>query len=161
MTQVGRTPNIIRKHCAERFYLALPLLDQIIWGGLQLTPEAMAQLKQIESPVADDAEADEDKKVDQHPLLVATIKERLDALGLLARVGVGFRSDHTSDDHSLGAGVVLLPAWDDEVGEYEVIEEGSKGALPSGDQEGNGKKPTKTTGKNRGKGNGRRPKRSD
>jgi hypothetical protein len=160
MTQVGRTPNFIRKHCAERFYLALPLLDQIIWGGLQLTPEAMAQLKQIEAPVADDAEENEEQKVDQHPLLVATIKERLDALGLLARVGVGFRSDHTSDDHGVGAGVVLLPAWDDEVGEYEVIEEGSKGALPSGDQEGNGKKPRKKpAGKKRG--NGGKPKRSD
>jgi len=139
MPQVGRTPNFIRKHCAERFYLALPLLDAIIWGGLHLTPEAAAQLKQIESPVADGDE--KEKKVDQHPLLVATIKERLDALGLLARVGVGFRSDHTSDDHGLGVGVIPLPPWDDEIGEYEVIEAENAGALPSGETKGNGRQP--------------------
>ncbi|MDH3291539.1 MAG: hypothetical protein OEO20_11410 [Gemmatimonadota bacterium] len=125
---VGRTPNFIRKLCAERFHDALPLLDAIIWGGLDLTPEAAERLG-----LGDPGEPGGPRERAQ---LVASIKERLSAMELLARVGVGFRTESQADRRGdVGAGVIALPDWDDEVGEYEVIEPGDPAALPRGQAE--------------------------
>jgi hypothetical protein len=116
----GRTPNFIRRACAERFVEALPLIDAIIWGGLEVSPGAAAQLG-IEAPEGKGA-----------PLLVASVKERLDALGLLARVGIGFRHEAADRGEGERSGVILVPPWDDEVGEYTVQRVADPRALPAG-----------------------------
>lgn len=105
--------NIIRIHAAELFYQRLNIVAAIVDGGLELSEKG--------------AEAAIEAGIDLTDMtIMATISERLKALELLGKVGIGFRSDHTTGDEAVEPGVVVFGPWDTERGR---VQPGAK-ALP-------------------------------
>lgn len=125
--QRGPTPNFIRELFREDALVARQVLREIMLGGLELTPEAAEQLH----------EADRSDLGCNHvvPLQVATIDQRISAAKAVLQTGVGFKTDHTTDDEPLGRGVVLMPPWDEQ---RDLPDTPNKGALTSGKPSGNG-----------------------
>lgn len=106
-TIIRGTPNFIRTHCAERFLAALPVLEEIIHGGIQVDEQAAEILTERKQTVVAGR-------------LMATIDQRLSAIKLYAQCGVGYRSDHTTGDEPIRRGVVAMPPWDSEKHAIEV-----------------------------------------
>lgn len=112
MAEVGviekpqHTPNFIRELFREDALVAREVLMGILTGGIHLT-----------EPAAEVAVA---RSVGilgcphTTPLQVPTITERLNAAKLILQTGVGFKVDHTTDDESIRAQVVVMPLWDDD-----------------------------------------------
>lgn len=106
--------NIIRVHAAELFYQRLNIAAAIVDGGLELSEKGIEAALEAGIDVTD-------------RLLMATISERLKALELLGKVGIGFRTDHTTGDEAVEPGVVVFGPWDAESGR---VQPGSTKALP-------------------------------
>lgn len=121
--QIGQergTPNFIRNHCAEQFLEALPIVQAIIYGGLVMKRSVAAKLRKQGVPLNNDG------------LMYATIDQRLKAIELLGKIGIGVRTDHTTGDREILNGVIEMPPWAEEV-EIEIVTDSPvRGALESG-----------------------------
>lgn len=128
--QTGPTPNFIREIFREDALVAREILREILLGGVALTEEA--------AKMASDMDLASLGASLNAPLQLATLDQRIAAAKAIIQTGVGFKTDHTTDDEPLRRQVVLMPPWADEV---EQVEPASiKGALPSGNPSGNGGK---------------------
>ncbi len=75
------------------------------------------------------------------PLQVATLDQRISAAKAIIQTGVGFKTDHTTDDEPLRRAVVVFPEWQDR----KPLNPPAKGALPSGESSDNGGRKTRKT----------------
>jgi len=97
----------------------------IMLGGVQLTEEG--------ARVASDQALQDLGCTLTMPMQIATLGQRIDAAKAIIQTGVGFKTDHTTDDEPLRRAVVLFPEWQDR----PSLKPPAK-ALSSGDSSDNG-----------------------
>lgn len=92
------------------------------------------------------------------PMQLATLDQRISAAKAIIQTGVGFKTDHTSDDEPLRRAVVIFPEWNDQ---KPLNPPAAKGALTSGESKkargngGRGKKRTAAKPRRKSGGNGK------
>lgn len=118
--QPGPTPNFIRELFREDALVAREVLRMIMLGGLELTEEG--------ARVASDQALQDLGCTLTVPMQMATLGQRIDAAKAIIQTGVGFKTDHTTDDEPLRRAVVLFPEWQDR----PSLKPPAKGALTSG-----------------------------
>ena len=118
--QPGPTPNFIRELFREDALVARQILREIMLGGLEMT-EAGAR-------AASDQGLTDLGCTLTMPLQVASLDQRINAAKAIIQTGVGFKTDHSTDDEPLRRGVVLFPEWQDRKSIAPA-----QGALTSGD----------------------------
>ncbi len=119
--QPGPTPNFIRELFREDALVAREVLRMIMLGGLELTEEG--------ARVASDQALQDLGCTLTVPMQMATLGQRIDAAKAIIQTGVGFKTDHTTDDEPLRRAVVLFPEWQDR----KSLKPPAKGALTSGE----------------------------
>ncbi len=122
--QTNHTPAFVREFCTQKFMLFTSVLDEIIMGGLQLSPEAAKALKERGHKISGD------------DIAVASTADRLRAIEMYGKFGPGIRTDHRSEDGPARPSVILMPPWDDE--EEAEAEDTPRKALPRGNGRKNG-----------------------
>ena len=110
--------------------MAREILRSIMLGGLELTEDG--------AKVANDQGLQDLGCTLTAPMQMATLDQRISAAKAIIQTGVGFKTDHTTDDEPIRRQVVLMPPWNDEP--KQVDAPSTRGALPSGKPSGNGGK---------------------
>jgi len=125
MTEVGviekpqHTPNFIREMFRQDIEELRPFLLQMAAGLVELPVSMCDAVKKGKVPGA--------IVIAGQPYQVAAVSQRLDAIKTHIQTGVGYRSDHTTDDEPLRRQVVIMPPWQDEIPNAPA-----KGALTDG-----------------------------
>jgi hypothetical protein len=138
----GTTPNFIREKFRENIMELRVKLLQMAEGLMELPEITREAVEKGDIPGA--------LLIEGKPYQVVPVSLRHDSIKTVIQTGVGYRSDHTTDDEPLRRQVVIMGPWDDERPELNAP---AKGALTDGKPAADD---TTTRRRADGNGNGRR-----